>query len=59
MQGVARMTPTLRDTEGAFTAAYGGPGPALFLVRPDGYVGFRSNRLDGDGLLDALARVFG
>lgn len=59
VQDVAGTTPTLRDTEGAFTAAYGGPGPALFLVRPDGYVGFRSNRLDGDGLLDALARVFG
>ena len=55
--GAPPLTPTIRDAEGAFAAAYGA-GPAVFLVRPDGYVGFRSAGLDRDGLLAALGRVF-
>jgi 2-polyprenyl-6-methoxyphenol hydroxylase-like FAD-dependent oxidoreductase len=52
------LTQAVEDAGGAFAAAYGGPGPSLHLVRPDGYVGFRSDRLDRDGLIAALARVF-
>jgi len=56
--GDPTLTPAVADPERSFAAAYGITGPALHLVRPDGYVGFRSDGLDRDGLLAALARVF-
>jgi pentachlorophenol monooxygenase len=34
--------PALRDAEGTFRAAYGVTGTAAYLIRPDGYVGFRA-----------------
>lgn len=34
--------PELRDAEGTFRSAYGGAGTAAYLIRPDGYVGFRA-----------------
>jgi 2-polyprenyl-6-methoxyphenol hydroxylase-like FAD-dependent oxidoreductase len=43
------------DTEGAFAAAYGRE--AVFLVRPDGYIGWRGRRWTDHGLLEYLSRV--
>jgi hypothetical protein len=34
--------PALEDAEGTFGAAYGATGTAAYLIRPDGYVGFRA-----------------
>jgi hypothetical protein len=38
-EGAASVT---RDPEGRVHATYGAPHGALYLVRPDGYVGFRA-----------------
>ncbi|GAA1825581.1 hypothetical protein GCM10009835_52880 [Planosporangium flavigriseum] len=51
--------PVVRDTAGEFRAAYGVTGTALYLIRPDGHVGFRSQPLDADALRKNLQLVFG
>jgi 2-polyprenyl-6-methoxyphenol hydroxylase-like FAD-dependent oxidoreductase len=51
--------PVVRDTGGQFRAAYGVSGTALYLVRPDGHVGFRSQPIDADVLRSHLRLVFG
>jgi hypothetical protein len=48
------------DTEGDLHRAYGATSECLYLVRPDGYVGFRSQPADGaalDRYLDAIFTV--
>ena len=47
------------DSDGNLARAYGFDGGALApcLVRPDGYVGYRSRTLDVDGLFHHLART--
>lgn len=49
----------VRDAEGSFRAAYGASGECAYLVRPDGYVGYRQRPLDADGVLRALATALG
>ena len=51
--------PVVRDAGGEFRAAYGVTGTALYLVRPDGHVGFRSQPIDADALRKNLQLVFG
>jgi 2-polyprenyl-6-methoxyphenol hydroxylase-like FAD-dependent oxidoreductase/heme-degrading monooxygenase HmoA len=51
--------PVVRDTAGEFRAAYGVDGTGLYLVRPDGHVGFRSQLIDADALSKNLQLVFG
>ncbi|MEU2611042.1 FAD-dependent oxidoreductase [Micromonospora sp. NPDC007271] len=51
--------PVVRDTGGEFRTAYGVRGAALYLVRPDGHVGFRSQPIDADALRKHLHLVFG
>ncbi|WAL63433.1 FAD-dependent oxidoreductase [Amycolatopsis cynarae] len=51
--------PVVRDSEGEFRAAYGVNGTALYLIRPDGQIGFRSRPIDADALGNNLRRVFG
>lgn len=51
--------PAVVDADGAFRACYGVAGTALYLVRPDGHVGYRSQPVDGDGLRKHLHLVFG
>ncbi|MEU8265458.1 FAD-dependent monooxygenase [Micromonospora sp. NPDC048999] len=51
--------PTVRDTDGEFRATYGVTGAALYLIRPDGHVGFRSQPIDADALRKHLHLVFG
>jgi 2-polyprenyl-6-methoxyphenol hydroxylase-like FAD-dependent oxidoreductase len=51
--------PAVRDDGGEFRAAYGVTGTALYLVRPDGHVGFRSRPIDADALRNNLSLVFG
>src|SRR5690348_8526816 len=47
----------LRDTDGAFRAAYGLAGAGAYLIRPDGHVGFRCSPLDAAALDDHLAGI--
>ncbi|NES15094.1 MULTISPECIES: FAD-dependent monooxygenase [Micromonospora] len=51
--------PAVVDADGAFRARYGVAGTALYLVRPDGHVGYRSQPVDGDGLRKHLHLLFG
>ncbi len=38
---------------------YGASAPSLYLIRPDGYVGFRCHAADEAGLVDCLRRHYG
>ncbi|WP_433281256.1 FAD-dependent monooxygenase [Micromonospora sp. CA-244673] len=51
--------PAVCDADGRFRAAYGLAGTGLYLVRPDGHVGFRSQPVDADALRKHLHLVFG
>jgi 2-polyprenyl-6-methoxyphenol hydroxylase-like FAD-dependent oxidoreductase len=46
------------DAELALHHRYGADAECLYLVRPDGYVGYRSQPAVGPSLLDYLARIF-
>ena len=45
------------DTEGALEAAYGAQTECLYLVRPDGYIGFRSQPANGAALEEYFRKV--
>ena len=47
----------VRDMDGNFRHAYGATGPCAYLVRPDGYIGYRQHPLDAEGVIGALSRV--
>jgi 2-polyprenyl-6-methoxyphenol hydroxylase-like FAD-dependent oxidoreductase len=49
----------IRDAEGRFVRAYGAAPGMVFLIRPDGYVGYRADKLDRAGLASYLARTLG
>lgn len=51
--------PVLCDADGRFRATYGLTGTGLYLIRPDGHVGFRSQPVDPDALRKHLHLVFG
>ncbi|MEH1057122.1 FAD-dependent oxidoreductase [Micromonospora sp. CPCC 206171] len=51
--------PVVHDAEGGFRATYGVDGSGLYLIRPDGHVGFRSQPIDADALGKHLQLVFG
>ncbi|MEW2327619.1 FAD-dependent monooxygenase [Micromonospora chersina] len=51
--------PAVRDADGRFRAVYGVTGTGLYLIRPDGHVGFRSQPVDPDALRKHLRLVFG
>ena len=48
---------SVRDAQNTFRAAYGASGPCAYLVRPDGYVGYRQLRPDADGVVGALQKI--
>jgi hypothetical protein len=48
---------TYGDAEGALSSAYGAQA-AVFLVRPDGYIGWRGRSWRDAGLLAHLGRLF-
>jgi 2-polyprenyl-6-methoxyphenol hydroxylase-like FAD-dependent oxidoreductase len=50
--------PVLRDTEGAFARAYATTGDALWVIRPDGYIGFHGRVADRAKLDAFLRRTF-
>ena len=48
----------LRDPEHGTHKTYGASSPCLYLVRPDGYVGFRARKGSESRLIDYLRRNF-
>jgi hypothetical protein len=50
--------PVLLDVEGELHRAYGARSESLYLIRPDGYIGFRSRPARVDRLLDYLGALF-
>ena len=48
----------LLDTEGAAHHRYQSDLPTLYLIRPDGYIGFRSRPADQSTLTTYLTRIF-
>jgi 2-polyprenyl-6-methoxyphenol hydroxylase-like FAD-dependent oxidoreductase len=50
--------PVVLDTDGALHHRFGADAPCLYLIRPDGYVGYRSASADADKLWDYLDRLF-
>ena len=46
------------DAEGLIHQRYGARSESVYLVRPDGYVGFRSQPADREGLMAYLDRIF-
>jgi 2-polyprenyl-6-methoxyphenol hydroxylase-like FAD-dependent oxidoreductase len=49
----------LQDAEGRYRAAYGLGDRSLYLIRPDGYVGYRASPIRANLLEAYLARIFG
>jgi 2-polyprenyl-6-methoxyphenol hydroxylase-like FAD-dependent oxidoreductase len=50
--------PVIHDMGGEFRSAFGVAGSAAYLVRPDGYVGFRASPVNGDAVRGHLDGVF-
>lgn len=48
----------LVDPDGALHSRFGAGAECLYLVRPDGYIGFRAQPADGDALCGYLSRLF-
>ena len=58
VRGQSDLPVELRDTSGLAHAAYGLFEGGVVLVRPDGYIGYRSNNFDLENLQTYLARIF-
>jgi 2-polyprenyl-6-methoxyphenol hydroxylase-like FAD-dependent oxidoreductase len=54
----ATVLPVVRDGGGEFARAYGAAGQAMYVVRPDGYLGFTASGVDADVLLAHLRATF-
>lgn len=48
----------LFDPSARLTKRYGCTAPGIFLLRPDGYIAFRSQEADSKRLLDYLSKIF-
>jgi 2-polyprenyl-6-methoxyphenol hydroxylase-like FAD-dependent oxidoreductase len=48
----------LQDELGTLHKKYGASGASLYLIRPDGYIGFRSQPVTAEPLLEYLNRLF-
>jgi hypothetical protein len=54
----AETCPTLVDAGGNFRRVYAAAESTAYLIRPDGYVGFRTDSLRPDSLDEYLERIF-
>ncbi|KUI38182.1 pentachlorophenol monooxygenase [Mycobacterium sp. IS-1496] len=55
----ATVLPLLRDDDGDFARSYSTAGTSVFVIRPDGYLGFAAHRLDTEALEGFLHNTFG
>ena len=53
-----RPTVTVHDDAGEFQDAYAAEGGCGYLIRPDGYVGYRARSISSSNLLPHLGRTF-
>jgi hypothetical protein len=52
------LLPAIQDASGEFRAAYDATGGCGYLIRPDGYVGYRAGRITIPNLLAHLGKTF-
>ena len=52
------VLPLVRDSLGEFAKAYSASGSSVYVVRPDGYLGFGAQGIDVDGLATHLKGTF-
>ncbi|WP_280259980.1 FAD-dependent monooxygenase [Nocardia abscessus] len=52
------LLPVVRDGDGNFAKAYGATGGAVYVVRPDGYLGYVRHRAAANDLAKYLAATF-
>jgi 2-polyprenyl-6-methoxyphenol hydroxylase-like FAD-dependent oxidoreductase len=52
------VLPLVRDSEGEFARAYSASESSVYVVRPDGYVGFAAAGIDVDGMVAHLRATF-
>ncbi|MBF6336659.1 FAD-dependent monooxygenase [Nocardia abscessus] len=52
------LLPVVRDGDGNFAKAYGATGGAVYVVRPDGYLGYARHRAAANDLANYLAATF-
>lgn len=52
------VLPLIRDADGDFARMYRAPSSTVFVVRPDGYLGYSASRLDAEQLGGWLAATF-
>jgi len=57
-RGLTNMEAELRDVSGLAHVAYALPAGGMVLVRPDGYIGYRSNDFDPFKLKAYFGRLF-
>jgi hypothetical protein len=56
--GAKSKIPQLRDPQGKFRERYGAGEGAAYLIRPDGYVAFRSQNLSPEGVTRYLQQFY-
>ena len=54
----ATVLPLIRDSDGDFAPMYAATASSVFVVRPDGYLGFAATGIDGDHLVAHLRTTF-
>ena len=52
------VLPLLRDDDGDFARSYSTAGTSVFVIRPDGYLGFAAHGVDTDALVGYLRNTF-
>jgi pentachlorophenol monooxygenase len=52
------VLPLLRDDDGDFARSYSTAGTSMFVVRPDGYLGYACHGIDAAALLSHLGNTF-
>jgi hypothetical protein len=52
------VLPLVRDSEGEFARAYSASESSVYVVRPDGYLGFAAAGIHVDGLVAHLRATF-
>ncbi len=52
------LLPLVHDSRGEFARAYSASGSSVYVVRPDGYLGFAAAGIDVDGIATHLRGTF-
>jgi pentachlorophenol monooxygenase len=54
----ATTLPVVRDAQGLFAEAYGAQDRSIYVIRPDGYLGYSSGAVSGGDLVGHLKKTF-